>query len=64
MTDEEIKNKVQEAFGYSQKQLLKEWEAAEQILQDNPELRNELKPPKDEFEKIMRRLRKERNDCL
>ena len=39
MKDEEIKYKLQKAFGWTDEQLLKEWDAAEQIIKEHPELK-------------------------
>lgn len=60
MTDDDMKYRIQEAFGWAEDQLLKEWEFAEQLLKDNPKLREEIKAPEDEFEKIMKRLKEEK----
>ena len=65
MTNDEIKYKLQKAFGWAEDQLLDEWNAAERILKDNPDLREELKAPDDEFEKILKRIEKElKNDSV
>ena len=56
--DREIQELLQEAYGYSDEQLLAEFEAAEKQLQETPALLDELKPPHGEFEKIMKELKK------
>lgn len=54
--DNSIDEKLKEAYGYSDEQLLAEFEAAERQLQESPELLDELKPPDGEFEKIVARI--------
>lgn len=51
--DNSIDEQLKSAFGYSDEQLLAEFEAAEKELKEHPELLEELKAPADEFEKIL-----------
>ena len=51
--DNSIDEQLKSAFGYSDEQLLAEFEAAEKELKEHPELLKELKAPVDEFEKIL-----------
>ena len=60
--DRAINEKLMEVYGYSEKQLLAEFEAAEQMLNNHPELQEELAPPEGEFEKIMELLEKDHNE--
>ena len=58
--DQEIAELLKEIYGYSDWQLLAEFEAAERQLQEFPELLEELKPPQGEFEKIIEATYKRR----
>lgn len=59
-TDEEIVQMLRSAYGYSDEQLLAEFEAAERQLKEHPEQMAGLKAPEGEFEKIMRAVEKKR----
>lgn len=56
--DNFITQKLEEAFGYSDEQLVKEFDeaAAQAAQQPNPK----LMPPEDEFQKIMERVEREK----
>ena len=58
LDDNFIKHKLEEAFGYSDEQLVKEFDeaAAQAAQQPNPK----LIPPEDEFQKIMERVELEK----
>lgn len=51
--DNSIDEKLKTAFGYSDEQLLAEFEAAEAQWKASPELQEELKAPEGEFDKIL-----------
>lgn len=53
MKNENVNEKVKAAFGYSDEQLLAEFEAAEDEWMRSPELQEELKAPDEEFERIL-----------
>lgn len=56
--DNFITHKLEEAFGYSDQQLVEEFDRAATQYAQNPDPR--LKPPKGEFQKIMERVEKEK----
>ena len=53
INDNSIDEKLKTAFGYSDEQLLAEFEAAEAQWKASPELQEELKAPEGEFDKIL-----------
>lgn len=53
INDNSIDEKLKTAFGYSDEQLLAEFEAAEAQWKASPELQEELKAPEGELEKIL-----------
>lgn len=53
MKSRDLNNKLKAAFGFSDEQLLAEFESAEAQWKASPELQNELKAPEGEFEKIL-----------
>lgn len=55
--DKAIEEKLKEAYGYSDAQLLAEFEEAEKQLRENPELLEEMKAKEGGFEKILERLK-------
>lgn len=56
--DNFITHKLEEAFGYSDQQLVEEFDRAAMLYAQNPDPR--LKPPEGEFQKIMERVEKEK----
>lgn len=61
---EDMNEKLKAALGFSEDQLLAEFNAAEKQWKASPELQEELKAPEGEFEKIleMARTRKEEQE--
>lgn len=53
MKNEEMNERLKVAFGYSDEQLLAEFEAAEDEWMRSPVLQEELKAPDGEFERIL-----------
>ncbi len=58
LDDNFIKHKLEEAFGYSEQQLVEEFDRAAALSAQHPDPR--LKPPEDEFQKIMERVEKDK----
>ncbi len=56
--DNFITHKLEEAFGYSDQQLVEEFDRAATLYAQSPDPR--LKPPEGEFQKIMERVEKEK----
>ncbi len=62
MIEKEVQAKLLEAYGYSDEQLLAEFEAAEKELEKHPELLEEFAPSKIEFEKIIEMVEQKRKE--
>lgn len=58
LDDNFIKHKLEEAFGYSEQQLVEEFDRAAALSAQHPDPR--LNPPEDEFQKIMERVEKDK----
>lgn len=58
LDDNFIRQKLEEAFGYSDRQLVKEFDRAAALSAQHPDPR--LKPPENEFKRIMERVEREK----